>query len=173
MGDKGKRSFGAMTPDELEAHASNWEDQLGGSQPEDYDWQFLPFLPLDGIWPKERAEAYWDEERENALENTGDPGYWDHLLDEAIRDPIVIAFSPAERRSRWDGNHRETAGRKLPFVWSIWDGNHRAAACVLTGRKGVHAVVGIRKGMDPGDLPDDVREALMTVGKPGEPGRQR
>lgn len=130
------------TEEDLMAYAQNWEDNSDHHLVEDMDWVLIPGFPvalLNVAGDIERAEAWWDRQQAYATRNGWDYSY---LLEEDIRDPIVIGVSE-------DGIE-------------ILDGAHRSVACALTDRPTVTAVVGIEKGYDPSELPDAVRDLFLT-----------
>lgn len=136
--------WAAQSPEQLAGYATAYEDMSHDADPDDIDWCFVEDIPVGIFGSQDYWRQWWDEQNAEADRNGG-AGCWDHLLDEEVRRPVVAAFY----------------GREGGFDrFSLWDGNHRVAACALTGRPTVKAVVGVLRGVDAKDLPEALRRVL-------------
>lgn len=147
--------------DDLADYVAQYEDSVFGIEAGELEWVHIPDLPVALLGGKTAWRRWWNEQNREAR-RFGCDGQWDHLLEEDIRDPIVIGFygTQSDNNSRKAGN---------AFLSSIWDGNHRTAACILTNRPTIPAVVGVHRQCDLNDLPKHVARAVeaarMTAGK--------
>jgi hypothetical protein len=135
----------AAGPDAARAYAKAHESENNLDFAfEDFEWVYVPRLPLADLGGKIWWQRWWREQRDLAARN-GIPDMWETLLDEPIEEPVVFALG---------GRSEER------FLHEIWDGNHRVGASVITDRSDVPAVVGIPRGMPPEDIAPSVRQAV-------------
>lgn len=117
--------YASATPEELRQDAEGHETDFDHGKAEDFDWRFDAAYPLSKLVSQmpggvEGWHEWWrDEVGMDADEELGRE--WSALAEEDIRDPIIISE---------DG--------KL----EIWDGWHRTAACIVSGRTTIPAIVG-------------------------------
>lgn len=121
----------AWSEDQLRTEASWYETDCylagepGHCPPDQASWRFeasldlQPFLHLFGDLDGWRA---WFEEELQADEAEALGRYWKDLLEEPIREEVIVLL-------------RQGKG----YIWSGW---HRIAACLLTGRSTLKAIVG-------------------------------
>lgn len=95
------------TPEE--AHSAGfWSDQYGPGEPGHADPWSLHWLRVDA-YPIARladaVDADWFEAERRMWAEDGDPERFDDMLDEPIRERVVI-FDDGQQGHTWDGNHR-------------------------------------------------------------------
>ncbi len=118
-----------MTPEQLEAQARGYEGAIQNERASDFDWKFVPDFPLEkvqfqpgdgGTTPEGWADflrdeiKMWDEEE-------GQPDRFNDLLEEPIREAIIVHLGEDGMGYLWDGCHRTgaTATKGLPTIAAI------------------------------------------------------
>src|SRR5688572_5870420 len=109
-----------------------WQDQwerghIAAGPANRFIWHYEPNFPIDRIANKRDALELFTSDRE-AWTEEGEPDRFDDMLNEPIREPIVLVDTGT--------------------IGYIWDGNHRVAASILTNRSTISAYVGIAKPIE-------------------------
>jgi hypothetical protein len=87
-----------------------------------FKWRYEPTYPLSKIAYQRDAIDLFRQDQQ-AWTEEGEPDRYDDLLNEPIRQPIILV--------------------EVGTLSYIWDGNHRVAASLLTNRHTIPAYVGI------------------------------
>jgi hypothetical protein len=127
-------TYSAMSHEELADYAKFYGANDDGTVPfSEISWAYdsaFDVSRLHAIMSPAEWRDWMDDEIAISVEDLEDPERWAPLIDEDIRDPVVIFEHP-------DGNLH------------IWDGWHRSAATVIKGADTMKVVFGTAPGYTP------------------------